>query len=103
MEIQNLQIPPKKAYKLLDGNNNYFQSETPGLLGGHRKSKIYGKLDCTSALNAIAKGGYVKYRVFFADEQTALSAGYRPCARCLPEKYLKWKEINVIEKVTPNL
>ncbi|MBA2351290.1 MAG: hypothetical protein H0V78_05735 [Burkholderiales bacterium] len=29
----------------------------------------------------------VKSSVFFADEQTAIAAGYRPCAVCLPQKY----------------
>jgi methylphosphotriester-DNA--protein-cysteine methyltransferase len=96
MNNNDLKIPPKKVYKLLDDDKNYFQSETPGLFGGHRKSKIYGKMDCTSALNAIAKGGYVKYRVFFPNEETALAAGYRPCGNCLPEKYLKWKETKKI-------
>ena len=33
--------------------------------------KIYGRLDCPSALRAIAVGGYVASRVFFADEPTA--------------------------------
>jgi hypothetical protein len=41
-------------------------SETPGALGGHRKNKIYGRLDCPGALRWIAKGHYVKQRVFFA-------------------------------------
>ena len=40
--------------------------------------KIYGRLDCPSALRAIAAGGYVASRVFFADELTAVAAGYRP-------------------------
>ncbi|MBE1556885.1 Ada metal-binding domain-containing protein [Sporosarcina limicola] len=35
----------------------------------------------------------MKQRVFFADEQTAIAAGYRPCAVCLPEKYALWKAI----------
>jgi methylphosphotriester-DNA--protein-cysteine methyltransferase len=30
-------------------------------------------------------------RVFFADEQTAVAAGYRPCAACLPGVYAAWK------------
>ena len=59
-----------------------------GTLGGHRGTKIYGRLDCPSALRAIARGGYVKYRVFFADEAAAIAAGYptlRPMhARALP-------------------
>jgi methylphosphotriester-DNA--protein-cysteine methyltransferase len=62
-----------------------------GTLGGHRGTRIYGRLDCPSALRALAKGGYVRYRVFFADEAEAVVAGYRPCARCLPEKYRAWK------------
>ncbi|MEY9932465.1 methylphosphotriester-DNA--protein-cysteine methyltransferase [Catenulispora sp. GP43] len=59
--------------------------------GGHRRSKIYGRLDCPSALRAIAAGGYVAWRVFFADEATAVAAGYRPCAVCCPERYQAWK------------
>lgn len=62
-----------------------------GTLGGHRGTRIYGRLDCPSALRAIANGGYVKHRVFFADEAQAVSAGYRPCARCMPEQYRVWK------------
>lgn len=64
-----------------------------GTLGGHRGTRIYGTLDCPSALRAIAAGGYVKNRVFFADEAAAVAAGYRPCARCMPEKYREWKAL----------
>jgi len=53
--------------------------------------KIYGRLDCPAALRAIARGGYVRFRVFFADEQTAIAAGYRPCATCCRDSYLAWK------------
>ncbi|MCK6255812.1 metal-binding protein [Fictibacillus sp. KIGAM418] len=81
-----------KSYTLLGSDNSYYESETPGLFGGHRKNKIYGELDCPSALNAIAKGGYIKNRVFFATEDIAVAAGYRPCGNCLHEKYVKWKE-----------
>lgn len=30
-------------------------------------------------------------RVFFTDENDAVANGYRPCAHCLKEKYLHWK------------
>jgi methylphosphotriester-DNA--protein-cysteine methyltransferase len=63
-----------------------------GTLGGHRATRIYGRLDCPSALRAIERGGYVTQRVFFADEAEAIAAGYRPCARCLPDRYREWKE-----------
>lgn len=81
-----------KLYHLIDKNGNSYDSETPGTLGGHRELKIYGRLDCPSALRYIAKGQYVQYRVFFADEDTAIAAGYRPCSRCMPKEYKRWKE-----------
>jgi methylphosphotriester-DNA--protein-cysteine methyltransferase len=31
------------------------------------------------------------HRVFFADEATAIAAGYRPCGACLRERYAEWK------------
>jgi methylphosphotriester-DNA--protein-cysteine methyltransferase len=76
---------------LIGADGRPYRSPTRGLWGGHRGSKIYGRLDCPSALRAIARGDYVRQRVFFADEATAITAGYRPCARCLPEKYRAWK------------
>lgn len=81
-------------YKLLDGNGKEYLSEEPGIIGGHRKLKIYGRLDCSSARRYIAKGQYVKHRVFFKDEETAIAAGYRPCGVCMKEEYSKWKERN---------
>lgn len=81
----------KKQYTLLGPDRQPYQSEIPGEYGGYRPGKIYGRLDCRSASRAIANGGYVKNRVFFSDEATAIAAGYRPCAVCLPEKYRAWK------------
>ncbi len=80
-------------YRLMDQNGEEYLSEAPGTLGGYRPSKIYGKLDCRSALRAIVKGGYVQHRVFFADEAMAIAAGYRPCAKCCPAEYQAWKAL----------
>ena len=80
-----------KPYLLTDSNNKQFLSATPGNIGGHKKLKIYGRLDCPSAARHIADGKYVQHRVFFTDEKVAVSAGYRPCAKCMPEAYRKWK------------
>jgi hypothetical protein len=79
-------------YTLLGADGRPYGSATPGALGGHRRTRIYGRLDCPSALRAIARGGYVEHRVFFADEGTARAAGYRPCAVCLPEAYARWRD-----------
>jgi hypothetical protein len=80
-----------KRYKLIRANGMTYPSPVPGILGGHRATRIYGRLDCPSALRAIERGGYVMHRVFFADEHTPVAAGYRPCARCLPDRYHAWK------------
>lgn len=80
-----------KTYTLLGADNIPYVSETSGLLGGNRKSKIYGRFDCGAAIRALKIGGYEKYRVFFADEETAIAAGYRPCGTCMREKYAIWK------------
>ncbi|MEH7239180.1 Ada metal-binding domain-containing protein [Bacillus sp. JJ1562] len=83
----------EKMYTLLDANRNPYQSATPGKLGGNGTGKIYGRLDCPAALRAIVTGGYVESRVFFADEETAIAAGFRPCGACMREKYAKWKAL----------
>ncbi|HUP10934.1 MAG TPA: Ada metal-binding domain-containing protein [Niastella sp.] len=55
-------------------------------LGGYGPGKIYGTLRCASGKRVKAKN-----RVFFKNEAEAIAAGYRPCAHCMREKYLKWK------------
>ena len=83
-----------KLYKLIGADGKPYESTEKGALGGYcnGKLKLYGRLDCPSALRFIAKGQYVKHRVFFKDEETAVAAGFRPCAVCMPEQYKKWKE-----------
>jgi hypothetical protein len=81
-----------KLYTLIGPDGKPYQSPDKGTLGGHKRNKGYGRLDCPSALNYIAKGYYVKHRVFFADESAAIAAGYRPCAVCMKEHYAVWKQ-----------
>lgn len=83
--------PGAKTYTLIGRDGRPFASAMPGTLGGHRRNRIYGTLDCPGARYWIARGHYVRQRVFFADEETAVAAGYRPCARCMPEAYAAWK------------
>ncbi|MER5906033.1 Ada metal-binding domain-containing protein [Streptomyces mirabilis] len=83
--------PAHRTYTLLGPDGQLCRSGTPGTLGGHRRGRLYGRLDCPSALRAIARGHYAEHRVFFPDEATAIAAGYRPCAVCLPGAYARWK------------
>jgi len=81
------------SYRLL-GPDGFYESETPGLLGGNSQPKqgLYGRLDCSSAVRAVKSGdNYKKYRVFFADEATAVACGYRPCFNCMRAEYEAWK------------
>lgn len=82
---------PARMYTLLGPDGRPYGSTTPGTLGGNKRRRLYGRLDCPSARRAIARGGYVDNRVFFADEATAVQAGYRPCSVCLPARYAAWK------------
>ncbi|GAA4096777.1 Ada metal-binding domain-containing protein [Mucilaginibacter panaciglaebae] len=56
-------------------------------LVGNRKLKIYGKIYCGAG-----KRMKPANRVFFTDEQEALTAGYRPCGHCMPHEYKLWKQ-----------
>ncbi|MDY7104906.1 MAG: Ada metal-binding domain-containing protein [Actinomycetota bacterium] len=85
------EAPVSGTWRLVGPDGRACDSPVPGTLGGHRRGRIYGRLDCPSALRAIARGGYVRDRVFFADEATAIAAGYRPCAVCLPDAYRHWR------------
>lgn len=80
-----------RRWTLVGPDGQPFASDRPGTLGGHRRARIYGRLDCPSALRAIVRGGYVRHRVFFADEATAIAAGYRPCGVCMMKRYAAWR------------
>lgn len=83
-----------KTYTLLGANGVKYESEVKGEFGGNSKLKIYGQLDCGTALAAIRRFGIssTSKRVFFADEKTALAAGYRPCGNCLRKKYREYMQ-----------
>lgn len=59
------------------------------VFGGNRRLKIYGTLRCTSGRRM-----KMANRVFFATEQEAVDAGYRPCGHCMKNAYVKWKKQN---------
>ena len=81
----------EKQYRLIGADGQEMLSALPGTFGGNRRRKIYGRLDCRSAVGSLPTG-YAKVRVFFVDEATALAAGYRPCATCMREEHRAWVE-----------
>lgn len=70
-------------FTLIGADGRPFASPVKGTLGGHRRTKVFGRLDCPVALRHVANGTYRKNRVFFADADVAQTAGYRACRVCL--------------------
>jgi methylphosphotriester-DNA--protein-cysteine methyltransferase len=58
-------------------------------LGGNKKLKIYGTLQCSSGKRMKREN-----RVFFFTVDDALQNGFRPCGHCMKQAYLKWKNQN---------
>jgi hypothetical protein len=83
--------PQGTTFWLTSASGAKYRSTTPGVLGGHARLRIFGRLDCPSALRHLRNGGYRKHRVFFENEQMAIAAGFRPCSRCLPSAYRAWR------------
>ena len=82
----------EKRYMLVGPDGSRITSTTKGTIGGYRKERRYGRLDCKLARRALANGAlYAQQRVFFADEATAVAAGYHPCSVCMPEQYKAWR------------
>src|SRR5262249_17974208 len=86
----SMALPPKQ-FHLVGADGREYWSEVPGKLGGHRRNRLYGRLDCPSALRWLARGHIVRHRVCCKDERTAIAAGYRPCAVCMRAEYRVWK------------
>lgn len=81
-----------KTYRLLSPNGSTYESNTPGNSGGYAPLRIYSRLDCWSANKHLRHGRYAQHRVFFADEETAIAIGFRPCGHCLRDQYKQWKQ-----------
>lgn len=49
------------SYTLPGADGRPCESDVKGQRSGRRRTKIYGRLDCLSALRAIASSGYVRH------------------------------------------
>ena len=71
--------------------------DLPNVLSGNRRTKVFGKASCSSTGGHLILRKEDCDRVLFDNEAIALSAGFRPCAKCLPESYIEWKKRKEIE------
>lgn len=73
----------------------FIYSNKEGRYVGHKKLKVFGKINCKSTENAI-EPNIVK----FHEVKDAIELGYRPCKVCHPMDYydfLKCKELTSYE------
>lgn len=77
---EHIEIEKQEVFGLIKSKSIKF--------AGNKKLKIYGSLRCKSG-----KRMKKENRIFFTNEEDAISAGYRPCAHCLNKPYLNWKQI----------
>jgi methylphosphotriester-DNA--protein-cysteine methyltransferase len=81
-----------KTYTVVGGDGVPYTSAEPGALGGHARTRVYGRLDCPVALSLLRRGFAPRHRVFFASEADAIAAGFRPCGACMRAEYRAWRE-----------
>lgn len=81
-----------ETYTLMGPDRQLYESDEPGQWGGCLSTGVYGRLDCPAAEQALDDGGYEENRVFFLTEEHAIETGFRPCGRCCPERYKRWKQ-----------
>jgi hypothetical protein len=67
-----------KTYRLMGKGVGFLFQQGQGQLGGNGRLKIYGRLDCPSALRAI-RTNVSETPGIFADEATVIAAGFRAC------------------------
>jgi len=58
-------------------------------LGGNKKLKIFGMLNCRSGKRMLKEN-----RMFFTSAHEAKHFGYRPCGHCMKQDYKIWKQDN---------
>lgn len=66
------------SYTLVGRDGHRYVSEAPGTLGGHARTRVYGRLDCPVALSWIRRGSAMPHRIFGPDQLTVGHASVRP-------------------------
>ena len=79
-----------KLYKVIR-NSEVVRTRTPGKYAGSKRDKIFGRLDCPSGTRLMKR----ENRVFFADWDDAIEAGFRPCLVCKPHKIKAGERLDV--------
>lgn len=66
--------------------------DLPNMICGNSKTKVYGKATCAATNGHLVLNRNNPNSVAFDNTDVAKAAGYRPCAKCMKEDYLRWKK-----------
>ena len=81
-----------KLYKVLKLGKQII-TLIPGRYAGNTAHKIFGRLDCKSGMRMFKVN-----RVFFANWEDAIAAGYKQCERCKPRYSDKYPEQEALKE-----
>ena len=91
-QMNPARMNPGRRWTLLGSDGTALFERHPGTLGGHRsRRKSTDGSTAAPRWQAIARGGYVRNACSSPMNSTAVAAGYRPCAVCMPAEYARWK------------
>ncbi len=65
--------------------------DLPKTICGNKRTKIFGKATCSATNGHLVLNSTLSDSMVFESKEEAISLGYRPCARCMPKDYAKWR------------
>lgn len=71
---------------------NIFIDDLKDLYCGNAKTHVYGKAMCNATQGHLLLNQETKDRVLFDSMDAAEAAGYRPCRKCLYDRYIEWEK-----------
>lgn len=68
-----------------------FVTDLENLYCGNARTHVYGKATCNATQGHLILDQKTQDRVLFNNIEDAEAAGYRPCGKCMHDKYIEWK------------
>lgn len=65
--------------------------DLPNIYSGNRRTKVFGKASCSATNGHLILEQDGTGRQLFENAVEAIALSFRPCARCMPVEYAKWK------------
>ena len=73
--------------------------DLPNKFSGNKRTKVFGKASCSATNGHLILNKNAKDRQIFDNADEAEALGFRPCAKCMNEAYIKWKQKQINKEV----